>query len=296
MRRGATVRLGYLPQQAADIDPALRVLEAAEEVGRVLAVDGGTELTAGQLLESFGFPAAKQWTRVADLSGGERRRLQLLRLLLAGSNVLLLDEPTNDLDIETLRALEDVLDGWPGTLVVVTHDRYFLERVCDSVQALVGDGQLAALPGGVEEYLARLRDRRTGKASRRRPPRGGDEPATPARRNAGCVARRPAWKACWTGWRAGKPTCTPNLPPTPASTKSSCGSTPSCAGCWRTRPRPRRRGWRPPNNWKIVEALASARALTAKGTGDPERVGRRRLTVAVVRRARWRRRGPDGTG
>ena len=150
VRRGTTVRLGYLPQQAADIDPALRVLEAAEEVGRVLAVDGGAELTAGQLLESFGFPAAKQWTRVADLSGGERRRLQLLRLLLAGSNVLLLDEPTNDLDIETLRALEDVLDGWPGTLVVVTHDRYFLERVCDSVQALVGDGQLAALPGGVD--------------------------------------------------------------------------------------------------------------------------------------------------
>ncbi|MGZ4619670.1 MAG: ABC-F family ATP-binding cassette domain-containing protein [Frankiaceae bacterium] len=175
VRRGATVRLGYLPQQAADIDPALRVLEAAEEVGRVLAIDGGTELTAGQLLESFGFPAAKQWTRVADLSGGERRRLQLLRLLLAGSNVLLLDEPTNDLDIETLRALEDLLDGWPGTLVVVTHDRYFLERVCDSVQALVGAGQLAALPGGVEEYLARLRDRRD---------REGEQTA-PARRRSG---------------------------------------------------------------------------------------------------------------
>jgi ATP-binding cassette subfamily F protein uup len=157
--RGATVRIGYLPQQTVDIDAALRVLEAAEEVGRVLPVDGGPELTAGQLLESFGFPSAKQWTRVADLSGGERRRLQLLRLLLAGSNVLLLDEPTNDLDIETLRALEDVLDGWPGTLVVVTHDRYFLERVCDSVQALPGDGQLAALPGGVDEYLARWAER-----------------------------------------------------------------------------------------------------------------------------------------
>ena len=155
VRQGTTVRLGYLPQQAVDIDPGLRLLEAAEEVGRVLPVEGGGELTAGQLLESFGFPSAKQWTRVGELSGGERRRLQLLRLLLAGSNVLLLDEPTNDLDIDTLRALEDVLDGWPGTLVVVTHDRYFLERVCDSVLALVGDGQLAALPGGVDEYLAR---------------------------------------------------------------------------------------------------------------------------------------------
>ena len=91
---------------------------------------------------------------MADLSGGEQRRLQLLRLLLAEPNVLLLDEPTNDLDTDTLAALEDLLDSWPGTLVVVSHDRYLIERVCDSTVALLGDGSLAALPGGVDQYLA----------------------------------------------------------------------------------------------------------------------------------------------
>ena len=166
-------------------------------MGRVLPVEGGGELTAGQLLESFGFPSAKQWTRVGELSGGERRRLQLLRLLLAGSNVLLLDEPTNDLDIETLRALEDVLDGWPGTLVVVTHDRYFLERVCDSVLALVGDGQLAALPGGVDEYLAR---RDAGEAGK---PPGWPGPDELGGRSG--QARRPAWPGrCRRGRAAGE--------------------------------------------------------------------------------------------
>jgi ABC transport system ATP-binding/permease protein len=154
---GQTVRPAYLSQLVVELEPSLRVLEAVEEVGKYLAVEtrGTRELTAGQLLESFGFPAAKQWTRVGELSGGERRRLQILRLLLGGANVLLLDEPTNDLDIDTLQALEDVLDGWPGTLVVVSHDRYFVERVADSTLALMGDGSLAALPGGIEEYLER---------------------------------------------------------------------------------------------------------------------------------------------
>ncbi|MDQ1632061.1 MAG: transport system ATP-binding/permease protein [Frankiaceae bacterium] len=154
---GQTVRPAYLSQLVAELDPRLRVLEAVEEVGRYLAVESGgsRELTAGQLLESFGFAAAKQWTRVGDLSGGERRRLQILRLLLGGANVLLLDEPTNDLDIETLQALEDVLDGWPGTLIVVSHDRYFVERVADSTMALLGDGSLRQMIGGIDEYLER---------------------------------------------------------------------------------------------------------------------------------------------
>jgi ATPase subunit of ABC transporter with duplicated ATPase domains len=155
---GATVRPAYLTQDVAELDPQLRVLQAVEETGNVLTTidpraSSGRELTAGQLLESFGFPTARQWTRVGDLSGGERRRLQILRLLLGGANVLLLDEPTNDLDIDTLQALEDVLDTWPGSLVVVSHDRWFLERVTDTIVALTGDGRLAALPGGVDEYL-----------------------------------------------------------------------------------------------------------------------------------------------
>ena len=153
---GRTVRLAYLSQDVAELPGALRVLEAVSEIANTARL-GAVELSAAQLAERFGFPRARQWTPVADLSGGERRRLQLLRLLMAEPNVLLLDEPTNDLDVDTLTELEDLLDGWPGTLLVVSHDRYLLERVCDSTLALLGNGHLSALPGGVEEYLARRR-------------------------------------------------------------------------------------------------------------------------------------------
>jgi ABC transport system ATP-binding/permease protein len=151
---GQTVHAGHLAQEVAELPAQLRVLEAVQEV-RTMATLDGTELSATQLAERFGFANEKQWTPVGELSGGERRRLQLLRLLLSEPNVLLLDEPTNDLDTDTLAALEDLLDSWAGTLVVVSHDRYLIERVCDSTVALLGDGSLAALPGGVEEYLAR---------------------------------------------------------------------------------------------------------------------------------------------
>jgi ATP-binding cassette subfamily F protein uup len=154
VRTGQTVRAAYLSQEVRELPGNLRLLEAVEQVARTANL-GGVDLSASQLAERFGFGASRQWTPVADLSGGERRRLQLLRLLMAEPNVLLLDEPTNDLDTDTLTALEDLLDSWPGTLVVVSHDRYLVERVCDSVVALLGDGALAALPGGVEEYLAR---------------------------------------------------------------------------------------------------------------------------------------------
>jgi ABC transport system ATP-binding/permease protein len=152
--QGQTVRLAYLSQELDDLPGAQRVLEAVEEVARRVRL-GKQELSASQLAERFGFPAARQWTPVADLSGGERRRLQLARLLMAEPNVLLLDEPTNDLDIDTLQQLEDLLDGWPGTLVVVSHDRYLVERVCDAVYALLGAGRVTHLPGGIDEYLAR---------------------------------------------------------------------------------------------------------------------------------------------
>jgi ABC-type multidrug transport system ATPase subunit len=121
-------------------------------------------VSASSLAKRLGFPGQRQQTRVGDLSGGERRRLQLLRLLMDEPNVLLLDEPTNDLDIETLTSLEDVLDGWAGTLLVVSHDRYLIERVCDTQVALLGDGRVRDLPGGVEEYLAL---RRTALAAER---------------------------------------------------------------------------------------------------------------------------------
>ncbi|HWR47353.1 MAG TPA: ABC-F family ATP-binding cassette domain-containing protein, partial [Pseudonocardiaceae bacterium] len=175
--QGQTVRLAHLHQELIagsaggeliagsaggeleDLPESLRVLEAVEEVARHVTLgsreSGRQELSASQLAERLGFPAWRQWTPVADLSGGERRRLQLTRLLMTEPNVLLLDEPTNDLDIDTLQQLEDLLDGWAGSLVVVSHDRYFIDRVCDTVVALLGDGRITHLPGGIEEYLGR---------------------------------------------------------------------------------------------------------------------------------------------
>ncbi|MBO2460058.1 ABC-F family ATP-binding cassette domain-containing protein [Actinomadura violacea] len=152
--RGKTVQLAHLSQNLEELDPERRVLESVEEIRRRITV-GKRDWTASQLLERLGFAGDRQWTPVGDLSGGERRRLQVLRLLMGEPNVLLLDEPTNDLDIETLTELEDLLDGWPGTLVVVSHDRYFLERITDHVVALLGDGRVSMLPGGVDEYLER---------------------------------------------------------------------------------------------------------------------------------------------
>ena len=159
IKRGKTLRLGYLSQGAEELRGTERVLEAVDRVRRQARLSTGAEISASSLLEDFGFTGDRLTARLDDLSGGERRRLQLLRLLLEEPNVLLLDEPTNDLDIETLTAIEDYLDRWPGTLLVVTHDRYFLERVCDVSYALLGDGSCVLLPGGVDQYLTARRDR-----------------------------------------------------------------------------------------------------------------------------------------
>jgi ABC transport system ATP-binding/permease protein len=150
--RGKTVRLGYLRQTDTGLDPSLTPREVVTEVHGTLESAQGTA-AASQLLDRLGLRGDTQWTPAGELSGGERRRLQLLRLLVGEPNVLFLDEPTNDLDVDTLTELEDLLDGWPGSLVLVSHDRYFLERVTDHVIALLGDGRLSYLPGGVDEYL-----------------------------------------------------------------------------------------------------------------------------------------------
>ena len=152
--RGKTVRLGYLLQDDAGLDPGMSAREVVAEVrGNLLASEGAG--SAGQLLERLGLRGDTQFTPAGELSGGERRRVQVLRVLVDEPNVLLLDEPTNDLDVDTLTEVEDLLDGWPGSLLVVSHDRYFLERVTDHVIALLGDGKLSYLGGGIEEYLAR---------------------------------------------------------------------------------------------------------------------------------------------
>jgi ATP-binding cassette subfamily F protein uup len=150
---GVTVKAAYLSQHLEGLDPTWRVLEAVEKVANRVQLGNGKELSASQLCERLGFNKDQQWTPVGDLSGGERRRLQLTRLLMDSPNVLLLDEPTNDFDVETLTALEDLLDSFGGTLIVISHDRYFLERVCDTFVGLLGDRSLRDLPRGIDEYL-----------------------------------------------------------------------------------------------------------------------------------------------
>ena len=154
VKRGKTVQLATLEQtpEIPGMNPDLRVVEAISQIKERIQW-GEQEITAAKLVEKLGFSKERAWTRVSDLSGGEMRRLQIASQLLAEPNVLILDEPTNDLDTDTLAQLEDLLDSFPGTLVVVSHDRYLLQRVTDSQVALLADGTLAALPGGVEQYL-----------------------------------------------------------------------------------------------------------------------------------------------
>jgi ATP-binding cassette subfamily F protein uup len=150
---GVTVKAAFLTQHLDELNPTWRVLEAVEKVAAHIELGNGKSLSASQLCERLGFDKDSQWTPVGDLSGGEKRRLQLTRLLMDSPNVLLLDEPTNDFDIETLTELEDLLDSYGGTLIVISHDRYFLERVCDRFVGLLGDKELRDLPRGVDQYL-----------------------------------------------------------------------------------------------------------------------------------------------
>jgi ATP-binding cassette subfamily F protein uup len=182
LKRGTTLKIGHLSQALAELDGSDGVIDAVENRRRVTELAGGKEISVDTLLKDFGFTGDKLTARLADLSGGERRRLQFLRLLLDEPNVLLLDEPTNDLDIDTLTVIEDYLDGWPGTLIVVTHDRYFLERVSDVTYALTGGGRCDLLPGGIEQYLA---DRAAATAPDVRPEPSRGESASARERRAG---------------------------------------------------------------------------------------------------------------
>jgi len=158
MQVGVTVKRAFLSQHLEELDPSWRVLEAVERVALHVELGGGRELTASQLCERLGFDFGGQQRMIRDLSGGEKRRLQLTRLLMTSPNVLLLDEPTNDFDVETLAALEDLLDSFAGVLIVISHDRYFLERTCDRFFGLLGDEELRDLPRGIDEYLERRDD------------------------------------------------------------------------------------------------------------------------------------------
>ncbi|ROP43507.1 MULTISPECIES: ABC-F family ATP-binding cassette domain-containing protein [unclassified Rathayibacter] len=189
VKRGTTVRVAILDQQLRELTEVQHqpVREIIAEQRTSYSI-GGKEMTPGQLLERLGFSSAQLSTPVKDLSGGQRRRLQLLLILLSEPNVLILDEPTNDLDTDMLAAIEDLLDSWPGTLLVVSHDRYLLERVTDQQYAVM-DGAFRHLPGGVEQYLDLRRALEKGA------PAGGSTGASaPAPSGLGGAERRTAEK------------------------------------------------------------------------------------------------------
>jgi len=150
---GSTVRIGYFPQESTDMPDDMRVIDYIREAGEYLSA-GKRLLSASQMLETFLFPPSAQWARLQKLSGGEKRRLHLLRILMSAPNVLLLDEPGNDLDIETLIILEDYLDSFPGAVVAVSHDRYFLDRITSKIVVFGEEGQMLEYPGNYSEYLA----------------------------------------------------------------------------------------------------------------------------------------------
>ena len=290
---GTTVVAATLPQTIVPGNPDDRVLPSVERLRREIEI-GGRTVTAGTLLEDFGFKGEKAMTRIGDLSGGEVRRLELLKLLIGGPNLLVLDEPTNDLDVETLAVIEDVLDSWPGSLVVVSHDRYFLERTCDDLYALLGDGRLRHLPRGVEQYLE-LRRSATGSllstdagaagraggrtvrgASAGRPsalvllPRPGHRCISSARPSA--AGAPPGTAAGAPRPRSPGPRLTPPARTSPGSRRGWPGSrpcagpctprwptrTPTTSGCWPWQPRtqPWPTSSRPGNRWlDLAEAL-----------------------------------------
>jgi ATP-binding cassette subfamily F protein uup len=179
VKHGKTVRIGSLDQQFSELAEIRddRVRDVLARFKTTYSIDG-SDLTPAQLLERLGFDRALLSARVGDLSGGQRRRLQLLLVLLEEPNVLLLDEPTNDVDTDTLAAMEDLLDTWPGTLIVISHDRYLLERVTDNQYAIL-DGRLRHLPGGVDEYL-RLRRAAASQPARTQATSPSQQQATPA--------------------------------------------------------------------------------------------------------------------
>ncbi len=185
--RGETVRLAYYDQEATALRLDQRVIDYLEDAAQVVRTTDGTEASATHLLERFLFDSKAQYAPISTLSGGERRRLYLLRLLVMGPNVLLLDEPTNDLDIETLAILEDYLDEWPGTLVVASHDRYFLDRTVDHLLVFEG-GAIKTFPGSYSAYA----DARAAQLKAKAPGKGSAKPAPTA--SASVAAAPPAAK------------------------------------------------------------------------------------------------------
>lgn len=152
---GQTIRMGYFSQENEYMDSSMKVIDYVKEVGEYIQTADGSRITASQMLERFLFDGTLQWSRIEKLSGGEKRRLYLLRILMSAPNVLILDEPTNDLDIQTLTILEDYLDSFDGIIIIVSHDRYFLDRTVNRIFSFEGDGKIRQFEGGYSDYLIR---------------------------------------------------------------------------------------------------------------------------------------------
>ncbi|MDN3687824.1 ABC-F family ATP-binding cassette domain-containing protein [Cyclobacterium jeungdonense] len=163
---GQTTAFGYYRQEENSFDEEKRLLDCVKEVAEVVTVAGGSTITISQFLNQFGFPPKQQHTPISKLSGGERRRLQLLMVLVKSPNFLILDEPTNDLDIVTLNTLEDFLENFPGCLVIVSHDRYFMDRLVDHLFVFEGQGQISDFPGNYTDYRESLKVKKTGTAKK----------------------------------------------------------------------------------------------------------------------------------
>lgn len=151
---GQTIRIGYFSQENEYMDASMKVIDYVKEVGEYVTTSDG-KITASQMLERFLFDGAMQWSKIEKLSGGEKRRLYLMRVLMSAPNVLILDEPTNDLDIQTLTILEDYLDHFDGIIITVSHDRYFLDRIVNCIFSFEGDGKVRQFEGGYSDYLIR---------------------------------------------------------------------------------------------------------------------------------------------
>ncbi|NLB53533.1 MAG: ABC-F family ATP-binding cassette domain-containing protein [Syntrophomonadaceae bacterium] len=163
---GETVKIGFFPQESTGLPDEMRVIDYIREAGEYLST-GKKLLSASQMLETFMFPPSSQWNTLQNLSGGEKRRLHLLRILMSAPNVLLLDEPGNDLDVETLSILEDYLDDFPGVVAAVSHDRYFLDRITEKILSFTGDGKIEEYTGNYTDYLNQAADKIAAQTSRR---------------------------------------------------------------------------------------------------------------------------------
>jgi ATP-binding cassette subfamily F protein uup len=174
---GQTTAFGYYKQEESSFDEEKRLIDIVKEVAEVVTIAGGSEITVSQFLTQFGFPPKQQHTPIAKLSGGERRRLQLLMVLIKNPNFLILDEPTNDLDLMTLNTLEEFLDTFPGCLIIVSHDRYFMDRLVEHLFVFEGEGEISDFPGNYSEFREVEKENKDGR------PKTGDRSSGTATTN-----------------------------------------------------------------------------------------------------------------